>query len=79
MQETLESETGQSLYAKRKVTEEPVFGQIEEVLSIRRFRLRSLATNAWSSRQLYSSLRKPGAGPFDWAKRWAPIWNRLNR
>lgn len=42
MRETLASETGKSLYAKRKVTVEPVFGQIKEVRSIRRFRLRSL-------------------------------------
>lgn len=43
MRERLTSETGKALYAKRKATVEPVFGQIKEARNIRRFRLRSLA------------------------------------
>lgn len=42
MRERLASETGKALYAKRKATVEPVFGQIKEARGIRRFRLRSL-------------------------------------
>jgi transposase len=42
MRLTLAEETGKALYAKRKVTVEPVFGQIKEARNIRRFRLRSL-------------------------------------
>src|SRR6202142_3357575 len=42
MREQLASETGKALYAKRKATVEPVFGQIKEVRNIRRFRLRTL-------------------------------------
>jgi transposase len=42
MREQLASETGRALYARRKVTVEPVFGQIKEARNIRRFRLRSL-------------------------------------
>ena len=49
MRERLASETGKALYAKRKATVEPVFGQIKEVRNIRRFRLRSLkkAAGEW--------------------------------
>ncbi len=42
MRERLGSETGRALYARRKATVEPVFGQIKEARNIRRFRLRSL-------------------------------------
>jgi transposase len=42
MRERLASEDGKALYAKRKATVEPVFGQIKEARNIRRFRLRSL-------------------------------------
>lgn len=42
MRERLTSETGKALYARRKATVEPVFGQIKEARSIRRFRLRRL-------------------------------------
>ena len=42
MRESLASETGKALYARRKATVEPVFGQIKEARNIRRFRLRSL-------------------------------------
>ena len=42
MRERLVSEDGKALYAKRKATVEPVFGQIKEARNIRRFRLRSL-------------------------------------
>ncbi len=42
MREALGSETGRALYAFRKATVEPVFGQIKEVRYFRRFRLRSL-------------------------------------
>jgi hypothetical protein len=42
MREILHSETGRTLYAARKATVEPVFGQIKEARQIRRFRLRSL-------------------------------------
>jgi hypothetical protein len=42
MRKRLASETGKALYAKRKATVEPVFGQIKEARNIRRFRLRSL-------------------------------------
>lgn len=42
MRERLTSETGKALYAARKATVEPVFGQIKEARNIRRFRLRSL-------------------------------------
>ena len=49
MREQLASETGKALYAKRKATVEPVFGQIKEARNIRRFRLRSLkkAASEW--------------------------------
>lgn len=49
MRERLTSETGKALYAKRKATVEPVFGQIKEIRNIRRFRLRSLkkAAGEW--------------------------------
>ena len=43
MRELLVSETGKALYATRKATVEPVFGQIKEVRGIRRLRLRGLA------------------------------------
>lgn len=46
MRERLSSETGKALYACRKSTVEPVFGQIKEARHIRRFRLRSLAKAA---------------------------------
>ena len=42
MRKRLASEAGKALYAKRKATVEPVFGQIKEARNIRRFRLRSL-------------------------------------
>lgn len=42
MRELLASETGKALYALRKATVEPVFGQIKEARGIRRFRLRGL-------------------------------------
>jgi len=42
MRERLTSETGKALYAKRKATVEPVFGQIKDARNIRRFRLRGL-------------------------------------
>jgi hypothetical protein len=42
MRERLATETGKALYAARKATVEPVFGQIKEARNIRRFRLRSL-------------------------------------
>lgn len=42
MRAVLASESGKTLYALRKATVEPVFGQIKEARSIRRFRLRSL-------------------------------------
>lgn len=42
MREFLASETGKALYASRKATVEPVFGQIKEARGIRRFRLRGL-------------------------------------
>jgi len=42
MREQLASATGRALYARRKATVEPVFGQIKEARNIRRFRLRSL-------------------------------------
>lgn len=42
MRELLASETGKALYASRKATVEPVFGQIKEARGIRRFRLRGL-------------------------------------
>lgn len=46
MRERLTSETGKALYATRKATVEPVFGQIKEARNIRRFRLRSLSQAA---------------------------------
>jgi hypothetical protein len=46
MRERLASETGKALYATRKATVEPVFGQIKEARNIRRFRLRSLSKAA---------------------------------
>jgi hypothetical protein len=42
MRALLANETAKALYAKRKVTVEPVFGQIKEGRGIRRFRLRGL-------------------------------------
>jgi hypothetical protein len=42
MREVLSRESGKALYAMRKVTVEPVFGQIKEVRGIRRFRFRGL-------------------------------------
>ncbi len=42
MRELLATETGKALYATRKATVEPVFGQIKEGRGIRRFRLRGL-------------------------------------
>lgn len=42
MRRLLSTEAGRALYAVRKRTVEPVFGQIKEVRGIRRFRLRSL-------------------------------------
>jgi len=42
MRELLASETGKALYAKRKATVEPVFGQIKEARGIRRLRIRGL-------------------------------------
>jgi transposase len=42
MRELLASETGKTLYATRKATVEPVFGQIKEGRGIRRFRIRGL-------------------------------------
>jgi transposase len=49
MREVLASEPGKTLYAKRKITVEPVFGQIKEARGIRRFRLRGLpqVTSEW--------------------------------
>lgn len=42
MRERLTSESGKVLYAARKCTVEPVFGQIKEIRNLRRFRLRGL-------------------------------------
>jgi hypothetical protein len=42
MRERLATEAGKALYAKRKTTIEPVFGQIKEARAFRRFRLRGL-------------------------------------
>jgi len=42
MRELLATDAGKALYALRKSTVEPVFGQIKEVRGIRRFRLRGL-------------------------------------
>ena len=42
MRELLATDTGKALYALRKSTVEPVFGQIKEARGIRRFRLRGL-------------------------------------
>lgn len=42
MRARLATEEGKALYAKRKVTIEPVFGQIKETRAFRRFRLRGL-------------------------------------
>jgi transposase len=42
MREVLATETGKALYATRKATVEPVFGQIKEIRGIRRFRFRGL-------------------------------------
>src|SRR5260370_24589865 len=42
MRELLASETGKALYATRKTTVEPVFGQTKDARGIRRFRLRRL-------------------------------------
>ena len=42
MRERLASEDGKALYAQRKITVEPVFGQIKETRGFRRFRLRGL-------------------------------------
>jgi transposase len=42
MRELLASEEGKALYATRKATVEPVFGQIKETRGIRRFRFRGL-------------------------------------
>jgi hypothetical protein len=49
MREVLASEPGKNLYAKRKTTVEPVFGQIKEARGIRRFRVRGLhqVTSEW--------------------------------
>jgi hypothetical protein len=49
MRELLASEIGKTLYASRKATVEPVFGQIKEARGIRRFRLRGLpkVTSEW--------------------------------
>lgn len=46
MREVLASEAGAALYAKRKSTVEPVFGQIKETRGIRRFRLRGFEQTA---------------------------------
>jgi len=46
MRELLSTEAGRALYAVRKRTVEPVFGQIKEARGIRRFRLRSLVKAA---------------------------------
>jgi transposase len=43
MRQRAQSAHGQELLARRKMTVEPVFGQIKEVLGFRRFRLRGLA------------------------------------
>ena len=42
MQERLDSDIGRRLYRLRKMTVEPVFGIIKEVLGFRRFHLRGL-------------------------------------
>jgi len=42
MREALTSPRGKELYAQRKMTVEPVLGQIKEARGIRRFRLRGL-------------------------------------
>ena len=42
MRERLSSEEGRALYAKRKATVEPVFGQIKEGRGFRRFSFRGL-------------------------------------
>ena len=49
MRERLASETGKALYSMRKAIVEPVFGQIKEVRTLRRFRLRGLkqASGEW--------------------------------
>jgi transposase len=47
MRELLATETGKALYATRKTTVEPVFGQIKEGRGIRRFRLRGLTRAAY--------------------------------
>jgi transposase len=49
MRELLATDAGKALYALRKSTVEPVFGQIKEVRGIRRFRLRGLTkvTSEW--------------------------------
>jgi len=46
MRELLTGETGKALYARRKATVEPVFGQIKEARGIRRFRFRGLQSAA---------------------------------
>jgi transposase len=42
MRKALATEAGKALYAMRKATVEPVFGQIKEVRNLRRFRFRGL-------------------------------------
>ena len=42
MRAKLETERGRSIYARRKAVVEPVFGQIKEARSFRRFLLRGL-------------------------------------
>jgi hypothetical protein len=42
VRELLASEAGKAMYASRKATVEPVFGQIKEARGIRGFRLRGL-------------------------------------
>jgi hypothetical protein len=55
MRERLSSETGKALYARRKATVEPVFGQIKEARNIRRFRLRSLKKVACEWKLIYAT------------------------
>ena len=49
MREKLAAEAGKALYKMRKAIVEPVFAQIKEVRSLRRFRLRGLerANGEW--------------------------------
>lgn len=50
MREKLKTESGRTIYAKRKTLPEPVFGQIKEVRGFRRFSFRGLEKNdaEWS-------------------------------